>query len=339
MNNGYEYYYLFGLDIPLEKYGLGKIKQPKIKDFLSKDIGIDSFFYPFVMNDIVIGQTKEKDSVLKLKESMGDLTFLLVNCLQSNRNDMLFAIKQSLEFLYDEEVEITDKFTIQIGEVEINNSTLGDIYNGSSTIDIKDSTINSIDFNSCTLNMDNVIIQSMPLFKNLNSTVTMKNMDMVNTKIENSKNMTIEENVTAMNITNYAGGEFKYNNSKIIYENNKHLFLDKKQEYFYCLYLNEKKELIERKLLFMGTVNKSLVHPREIFKEAYLLSASSIICMHNHPSGNPNPSTDDIVLTSSLLEIGKIQKIPIVDHIIFGSNSYYSFYENNNLERKIYEKV
>lgn len=89
----------------------------------------------------------------------------------------------------------------------------------------------------------------------------------------------------------------------------------------------------------MGTVNKSLVHPREIFKEAYLLSASSIICMHNHPSGNPNPSTDDIVLTSSLLEIGKIQKIPIVDHIIFGSNSYYSFYENNNLERNIYEKV
>ena len=100
-------------------------------------------------------------------------------------------------------------------KVEINNSTLEDIYNGSSTIDIKDSTINSIDFNACTLNMDNVIIQSMPLFKNSNSTVTMKNMDMVNTKIENSKNMTIEENVTAMDITNYAGGEFKYNNSKI----------------------------------------------------------------------------------------------------------------------------
>lgn len=81
----------------------------------------------------------------------------------------------------------------------------------------------------------------------------------------------------------------------------------------------------------MGTVNKSLVHPREIFKEAYLLSASSIICMNNHPSGNPNPSSDDIILTTSLKEIGKIQKIPIVDHIIFGNNSYYSFYENNNL--------
>ena len=125
--------------------------------------------------------------------------------------------------------------------------------------------------------------------------------------------------------------KIKYNNTKTIYENNKYLFIDKKQEYFYCLYLNEKKELIERILLFMGTVNKSIVHPREIFKEAYLLSASSIICMHNHPSGNTTPSIDDIILTKSLQEIGKIQLIPVVDHIIFGNNSYYSFYENNNL--------
>lgn len=119
----------------------------------------------------------------------------------------------------------------------------------------------------------------------------------------------------------------KYNNSKVIYEDNKHLFIDEKQEYFYCLYLNEKKQLLERKLLFMGTVNQSLVHPREIFKEAHLHSASSIICMHNHPSGDPTPSVDDIMLTNSLIEIGKLQQIPIVDHIIFGNNSYYSFYE------------
>lgn len=123
----------------------------------------------------------------------------------------------------------------------------------------------------------------------------------------------------------------KLNNPEVIFQEMRYLFIDKKQELFYCLYLNEKQELIERKLLFMGTVNKSLVHPREIFKEAYLLSASSIICMHNHPSGNPTPSSDDIILTTSLKEIGKIQKIPIVDHIIFGNNSYYSFYENNNL--------
>lgn len=119
-----------------------------------------------------------------------------------------------------------------------------------------------------------------------------------------------------------------YNNSKIIYEDNKYLFLEKQQEYFYCLYLNSKKELIERKLLFMGTLNKSIVHPREIFKEAYLLSASSIVCMHNHPSGDITPSEDDIILTEALMEIGRLQQIPVVDHIIFGNNNYYSFYEH-----------
>lgn len=126
----------------------------------------------------------------------------------------------------------------------------------------------------------------------------------------------------------------KYTTASSVYDGNKHLFVDKKQEYFYCLYLNSKKELIERKLLFMGTLNKSLVHPREIFKEAYLLSASSIICMHNHPSGDIMPSADDIFLTNSLIEIGKLQQIPVVDHIIFGNDEYYSFYENDRYIRQ-----
>lgn len=120
-----------------------------------------------------------------------------------------------------------------------------------------------------------------------------------------------------------------YNNSQIIYDNNKHLFINQQQECFYCIYLNSSKEMIEKKLLFKGTLNRSLVHPREIFKEAYLLSASSIICMHNHPSGDVTPSTDDIILTKSLIEIGKLQQIPVIDHIIFGKDKYYSFYEND----------
>ena len=70
----------------------------------------------------------------------------------------------------------------------------------------------------------------------------------------------------------------KCNNPEDIYLMNKYLFSNKKQEYFYCLYLNNKNELIERKLLFMGTVNRSIVHPREVFKYAYLSSASGIIC-------------------------------------------------------------
>ncbi len=124
-----------------------------------------------------------------------------------------------------------------------------------------------------------------------------------------------------------------FNNSKVIYESNKYLFDSKNQEYFYCLYLNSKKELIERKLLFMGTLNKSIVHPREIFKEAYMLSASSIVCMHNHPSGDVLPSPEDIYLTKSLMEIGKLQQIPILDHIIFGNDTYYSFFDNDSFMR------
>ena len=121
MNNGYEYYYLLGVDIPLEKYGLGLIKQPKIRDFLSKDIGMENFFYPFVMNDIIIGQSQDKESILKLKESLGDLTFLLINCVQGNRLDILDMIKDSLEFLYNKEVEIKEDFTIKVGDLNINN--------------------------------------------------------------------------------------------------------------------------------------------------------------------------------------------------------------------------
>ena len=120
-------------------------------------------------------------------------------------------------------------------------------------------------------------------------------------------------------------------NAKEIFEDSKYLFNGLKQEKFYCLYFNNKQELIERKLLFMGTINGSITHPREVFKEAYKLSASSIVCMHNHPSNDIRPSREDIRFTDNLVEIGKIQGIPVIDHIIVGDDFYYSFYDNNIL--------
>ena len=110
-----------------------------------------------------------------------------------------------------------------------------------------------------------------------------------------------------------------------------YLFKDKKQEEFYVIYLDNKKKYIDKKKLFMGSINSSVTHPREIFKYAYLLSSSYIICIHNHPSGDATPSNEDIVVTEHIRDIGNIHGIYLVDHIIVGDNNYYSFYEDNNI--------
>ena len=121
------------------------------------------------------------------------------------------------------------------------------------------------------------------------------------------------------------------NDSRLVYDYLHDELYDKKQEYFIVLYLDNKKYLIEKKVLFIGTINKSMVHPRKIFKYAYIYSASSIIMVHNHPSGDTLPSKEDITLTNSLKEIGLLNGIPIIDHIIIGNNNYFSFYKNNML--------
>lgn len=123
--------------------------------------------------------------------------------------------------------------------------------------------------------------------------------------------------------------KIKLNSALKVYEFIKDEFSDN-QEYFYAIYLDTKNNFIDKKLLFIGTINKSIVHPREIFKNAYLLSASKIICVHNHPSGEIEPSKEDILLTKNLIEISLIQGISIIDHIIIG-NGYYSFKENGNI--------
>ena len=126
----------------------------------------------------------------------------------------------------------------------------------------------------------------------------------------------------------------KYLSSNDIFLDNKGLFYNKKQEYFYCIYLDNKNNVIDKKLLFIGTLNKSIVHPREIFKEAYLLSASKFICLHNHPSGDIKPSQEDIFLTKNLIEISFIQGITFLDHLIISDEKYYSFYDESNLFNK-----
>lgn len=123
----------------------------------------------------------------------------------------------------------------------------------------------------------------------------------------------------------------KLTSSDLVYKYYKDKLGTKKQEYFYAVYLDNSKRIISDKLLFIGTINYSLVHPREVFKEAYLNGATALICVHNHPSGNAMPSKQDYDITNNLINVGKMLGIKIVDHVIISNNNYYSFLENEDI--------
>lgn len=109
----------------------------------------------------------------------------------------------------------------------------------------------------------------------------------------------------------------------------KRYFKNQKQEKLMAIYLDQKKRLISYKTLFIGTIDCSIVHPREIFNEAIKNSASAIILIHNHPSNDINPSKEDIEITKNIKTSGKMLGIPLLDHIITNGEEYYSFYEKS----------
>ena len=109
------------------------------------------------------------------------------------------------------------------------------------------------------------------------------------------------------------------------------LLRDELQEKFYIICLSSSNRIIKHELLFVGTLNASLVHPREIFKTALANNSANIILMHNHPSGNSEPSSEDISITKKISEGGKLLEIKIFDHIIIAGNTYTSFVEKRLL--------
>lgn len=102
-------------------------------------------------------------------------------------------------------------------------------------------------------------------------------------------------------------------------------------EYFDILVLNTKNKIIKKVNISKGLLNASLVRPREIFKEALKHNANSIVLMHNHPSGDVQPSKEDIGITNCIVDAGNIMGIKVLDHLIFGDNRYLSFREKNLL--------
>ncbi|MFH1780859.1 MAG: DNA repair protein RadC [Candidatus Nealsonbacteria bacterium] len=103
---------------------------------------------------------------------------------------------------------------------------------------------------------------------------------------------------------------------------------DKTREHMMAIFLNARNEMVFKKPMFIGTLNANLVHPREIFQEALKQNAASVILVHNHPSGDAEPSEDDLTITKRIQEAGKIMGIGVLDHVIITKNKPFSFKEN-----------
>jgi len=102
---------------------------------------------------------------------------------------------------------------------------------------------------------------------------------------------------------------------------------DKAKEHFKLILLNPRNKIIGISTISIGTLNASLVHPREVFKDAIIHSAASVVLAHNHPSGDPEPSEDDLKITKKLVDSGKILGVEVIDHIIIAKNGFKSFKE------------
>lgn len=103
------------------------------------------------------------------------------------------------------------------------------------------------------------------------------------------------------------------------------------KEHFIVLFLNTKNFVIGQETLSMGSLNASIVHPREVFRAAIKRSSASIVCAHNHPSGDPTPSAEDIELTQRLVEAGKLIGIEVLDHLVIGDSGFVSLKEKGYL--------
>ncbi len=116
-----------------------------------------------------------------------------------------------------------------------------------------------------------------------------------------------------------------------VYQHMKNKLIHLQREVFICLHLNVKNRIIAEDTVSMGTLNNSLVHPREVFKKAVKNGAAAILVVHNHPSGDPTPSQDDHRVTLRLKEVGELLGIPLIDHIIIAKEGNFSFREQGIL--------
>jgi DNA repair protein RadC len=127
-------------------------------------------------------------------------------------------------------------------------------------------------------------------------------------------------------ITRYLSPDTRYTAPQQVFEAFQFLMQETK-EHFITLHLDGKNRVVCMDIVSIGSLNQSIVHPREVFKTALLSSAAAILLVHQHPSGDPTPSSEDIAITRRLKEAGEILGVKILDHCIVGDGKYVSFVE------------
>lgn len=131
-------------------------------------------------------------------------------------------------------------------------------------------------------------------------------------------------------ISGYLKTGTRYTAPQEVYETFSFLMQETK-EVFLTLHLDGKNRIIAVDMVSIGSLNQSIVHPREVFKSACLSNAAAVILIHQHPTGDPTPSREDIAITNRLKEAGELMGIRVMDHIIVGEGSYHSFVERGVL--------
>ena len=180
------------------------------------------------------------------------------------------------------------------------------------------------------LNVIDLAKSIMIEYKNFNNLINCTYEDLI--KINGIKEAKALEILAIMEIAKRVQ-KSKINNLKSIkkpsdiYKEFSILLKEEKQEVFMVIFLNIKSHIIKYEKLFIGGVSSSIVDTHLIFKKAIGYGASKIICLHNHPSGDPTPSNQDILVSKKIDKLGELLEIKVVDHIVIGKNTYFSFKE------------
>lgn len=215
--------------------------------------------------------------------------------------------------------ELPRERLVNVGESKLTNEELLSIIlrTGSKNNSVKDVSNNILSNISNINELNDITLEELSKIKGVGLVKAIS----IKASIELGKR------VSNVNIVNM----MMLNNSDVVHETFKQVFIGLKQEKLLAVYLDNKKRLISYKVISIGTKDETIFHPREIIYNAIKCNASALIIIHNHPSGIIIPSKKDIEMTNILINSCNIVGIPLLDHLITNTKNYYSFFKENSI--------